>query len=251
MIDLHGNKAARFADKLLDMVFPPTCMLCNEVLPAHNRTGLCVGCRESLWSVHPPFCRVCGRPFAEGEVSRVCRDCFEAPPDYNMLRVPYAYVSPLREALIHFKFHRVTRYSKALGHLLASATDLGVDWRDYDLALPVPLHAARIRRRGFNQALFLGRIILEGSGVPLRYDVLTRVKATIPQTGLSGSKRRENVRGAFSVADRALVAGRSILLIDDIVTTGSTLNACAKALKKSGAKRVDAVAVARPVYMSD
>ncbi len=251
MLDLQNNKMGRLFEGMLDLMFPPSCMLCDTLLPTNNRTGLCSQCRDSLWSVHPPFCRICGTPFEQGELSRVCKDCFESPPEFDMLRTPYAYLGSLRQAVIQFKFHRITRYAKPLGSLLAASAGLGVNWRDYDMAMPVPLHPERIRERGFNQSVILARIILQGSGVPIKFDVLHRVKSTIPQTGLTGTKRRENVRGAFGVSERALVAGRSILLVDDIVTTGSTINACAKALKKAGAKRVDAVAVARPVEFAE
>ncbi len=251
MVDLHANTMERFAQALLDAVFPPACMLCDVVLPTGNRTGICRDCSGDLWPLHPPFCRVCGKPFEQGETSRACRDCIENPPNFDMLRAPYAYTGPLRDAIIRFKFRRVTRYARPLGYLLATAVGLGIDWRDYDLAMPAPLHNRRLKERGFNQSLLLAKRILRGSGVALEYNALRRVKPTAPQTGLSGPKRRENVRGAFAVANPSLIAGKSILLIDDIVTTGSTLNACAKALKKAGAKRVDAVAVARPVKFAE
>jgi len=246
-LDIPGQLATRWIDRALDAVFPASCVLCDNLLPPENHSGICDDCRDGLIPIHPPFCRVCGTPFQEGETSRACLDCQRNPPRFDMLRVPYGYGGPLRDALLKFKFRRVTRYARPLAGLLLSAAGLGIDWRDYDLAVPVPLHPARLRERGFNQALLLGRRALSGTGLRFRYDVLERIKPTAPQVGLSPPKRRENVRGAFKVRDKKEVAGKRILLIDDVVTTGATMSACAKALKRAGASGVDAAAVARPL----
>ncbi|MCB9479815.1 MAG: ComF family protein [Deltaproteobacteria bacterium] len=233
-------------EAILDAILPPSCMLCAKLLPAGAAHGLCADCRDGLVDIHPPLCRRCGMPFLQGEITRECGDCSREKPAYDMLRAPYLYTGALRRAILQFKFERQTAYTRGLAGLLATVHGLGIDLDDYDLAMPVPLHRMRLRRRGYNQALLLGRRLLARVDLPLRHDVLARVKNTTPQPGLSMRQRRLNVKDAFQVLRPDAVVGRKVLLIDDIVTTGATMDACAKALKAAGAERVDGIAVARP-----
>ncbi|MCZ7583003.1 MAG: ComF family protein [Deltaproteobacteria bacterium] len=235
----------RAGEFLLDAVFPPVCMLCETLLRPGRGGDVCAACRESLEAVRPPYCSRCGRPFEEGEPARLCGNCAVSEPDFDMLRAPYVYADPLRTALIRFKFRRVSRNTRPLAALLGAVAGLGVDWRDYDVAVPVPLHAARLRKRGFNQAQILARHLLQGTRLRLDAALLDRVRETVPQVGLSHAARRENVRGAFAVREGADIQGKKILLVDDIATTGATCSEAARVLKKAGAARVDAVTVAR------
>jgi ComF family protein len=154
------------------------------------------------------------------------------------------YENALAEAIHLFKYSKNPNWSKPLGRLLHTRLhDLGV----LEVILPVPLHAKRLRQREFNQALLLAREVSLASGIPLQMDNLRRVRWTQPQIELNGDERRKNVRGAFEVLRPDQVKGQSVLLIDDVFTTGATVNECARVLKKAGAKAVNVLTVARMV----
>jgi len=151
--------------------------------------------------------------------------------------------------ILHLKFHRREHLATRLGGLLQRPFEALTE-RESALVVPVPLHASRSRQRGFNQAELLARGLVrkirrEEPGLQLAADLLVRVRPTLPQVGLSPSARRENVRGVFSVSEAERVRNRTVLLIDDVMTTGATLSACAAALKRAGAARVLALSLAR------
>jgi ComF family protein len=150
--------------------------------------------------------------------------------------------SPLIEALHHFKYGRDITLAPVLGAFLADRCPLRVD---HDLVVPVPLGLARLRWRGFNQAAMLARVLAARRRRPWHPMALERCRATPPQVGLGRDDRRRNVAGAFAVRDRAAVYGRTILLVDDVLTPGATVEECAKTLRRAGALRVDVVALAR------
>lgn len=206
---------------------------------------MCRRCDDNLVRVHPPYCRVCGAPFAEGETPRPCSRCAIDPPVFDRARAPFVYRGELRDALLALKFRRSAHRAPGLADLMSAVAGMGIDWSDYDFAAPVPLHPARLRERGYNPAQWLAERLLRGTALTLRLDVLERVRRTRPQFGLTVAQRRENVSGALIVPDGVDAAGASVLLVDDILTTGATASACAAALKKAGAARVDVVTVAR------
>ena len=159
------------------------------------------------------------------------------------------YTGNLRKAILYLKFHGRGHLSDRLGGLLQRAFE-ALPGSDSALVAPVPLHTSRRRERGFNQADLLARGLIrnlrrEGRELQLVTDLLRRVRATLPQVGLSANARRENVRGVFSVSQPERVRNRTVVLVDDVMTTGATLSACAAALKRSGASRVLALSLAR------
>ncbi|MBZ0270824.1 ComF family protein [bacterium] len=230
---------------VLDAVMPPVCAFCGR-LAGGGHASLCVECRAALRPVAPPFCRACGWPFEGGTGDRPCGECIVSPPAFDVARAAWRYEGPLREALIAFKFRRRVACAPPLASLLADALPLGLDPREYDFVCPVPLHPRRLRERGFNQSLLLARRLTAATGLPLRRDTLVRTRPTVPQVGLPRKARRENVRMAFEAA-RPIPEGARVLLVDDVITTGATVSACAAALKRAGASVVDAAAVARVI----
>jgi ComF family protein len=235
----------------VDLLFPPVCLVCGE--PGGRRPALCEACGRSIVRLAPPWCAVCGRPFwtLAGEsvppaspAAQVCGPCRSRRPGFTYARSAAAYEGTVREALHAFKFSGKTALAGPLGDLLLETCARGVPVAP-DLVVPVPLHPARERERGFNQAALLARRVARGLGVPLDVRALRRVRATRAQTDLSGAERRANVRGAFAVRDRANLAGRHVLLVDDVLTTGATISACARALLDAGATTVGALTVAR------
>ena len=205
-----------------------------------------------------PVCSRCGQPFPSGRAldaaSGLCGECRGGEFRFDMARSYGLYRGPLRKAILQLKFRRQERLGKKLGGLLAATWGtLSEALHDSPaLLVPVPLHRVRERERGFNQAELLARGLARAlshswPGVPPKVEcgVLCRIRATPPQTGLSTAARHENVRGGFSVTSPERVHDRVIVLVDDVMTTGATLSACASALKAADARSVLALALAR------
>ena len=239
----------------LDLVFPPFCPVCAERLGPARRDPLCGACWEGLERVSTPGCAVCGLSFvgfagssesrsgAEGDRG-TCGACRRHPPAFAYARAAAHYGDRARAALHAFKFGGRRALAAPLGDLLA---ELGpaLPLPAVDLIVPVPLHPRRERERGFNQSWLLARRVAAAWRVTARVDALTRRVATAPQTALGADARRVNVAGAFRVRRPELVAGRHVLLVDDIMTNGATAGACARALREAGAATVGVVTVAR------
>lgn len=221
-----------------DLLLPPTCAGCQRV-GAH----WCEVCNRNVHTLSDPVCTPCGKPLASPET---CADCTTHPPAFDLARSYASYEDPFRRAVITLKYHG----SAALGEVLSAFLIqllLSLRW-EFDLILPVPLSDARRKTRGYNQAAFLATPIAYFFRRPSLPHALLRIRDTRSQVGLTGKERRENLQGAFW-ADETLANGRTILLVDDVFTTGSTLNACALALKEAGAARVFGLTLARPAHI--
>jgi ComF family protein len=237
----------------LDLVFPALCPVCEGTLAAGRRDPLCGACWSAITRLGPPWCDVCGAaPPAVAtpdalprRVARTCPTCASAPPSYDYARAAALYEGGLRDALHAFKFGGRRALAGPLGDLAAEQC-VGSLPDGIDALVPVPLARERERERGYNQAALLARRIGRRLAVPTRAGWLVRTRATRPQSDLSAAERRANVRGAFRAREPA--AGRHVLLIDDILTTGATLDACALALSAAGARRVGVLTVARVVH---
>jgi ComF family protein len=217
---------------VLDTLLPARCLLCG--LPS-GATRLCDGCHRDL-----PFsgtqCRRCGLPLGTPEDSS-CGRCIQNPPLFTRTVSPLQYLYPADHLVQVFKFNRQLAAGRILGHLLCE-TVVNQDIALPDTLIPVPLHPLRMARRGFNQAFELGNYVGKVVGVPLLATGLRRSRNTTAQSGLSRKQRRKNVRGAFYWTGR-VTPGRHVALIDDVMTTGTTLTECARVIKKAGASRVD------------
>jgi ComF family protein len=184
-------------------------------------------------------------------VDSLCASCRQGEQEFDLARSYGLYAGNLRKAILHLKFHRRVFLGHRLGALLVRAWQ-ALPEPDSAIVVPVPLHPSRRRRRGFNQAELLARGLVRRlgkeerrQGLRLVAGALRRIRATVPQVGLSVSARRENVSGVFSVGRPEQVRNRTVVLIDDVMTTGATLSACAAALKQAGASRVLALSLAR------
>jgi ComF family protein len=173
-----------------------------------------------------------------------CGDCREKPPKFDRAVSAAVYENALAEAIHLFKYSKKANWSRPLGRLLCTRV---ADFGKLDVILPVPLHSKRLRQREFNQSLLLAREVSLASGIPLQVDNLRRMRWTLPQIELNGDERRKNVRGAFEVIRPDRVQDQSVLLIDDVYTTGATVNECARVLKRAGAETVNVLTVARMV----
>ena len=200
--------------------------------------------------ITPPFCAQCGQPLAappEGIASTThrCGACLLRPPSYTRARAVGLYQGVLR-ALIHaLKYRGISALAPPLGGLLLQHFPTYWETVRPELLLPVPLHRSKLRSREFDQAFALARHLSRGTGIPVYADVLVRQYPTLSQAGLSAVERRRNVRGAFRVRQPQVCAGKAVLLIDDVYTTGATAQECAACLRYAGAARVDVYTLAR------
>ena len=235
----------RAANRLVTWLYPPHCPICmRRILWRPDDGRICHHCAQWTQPVRPPFCDRCGRP-VQGDQGRSCQDCILDPPEVRCRRSAFLYNDPIREAILAFKMRREIHRAPSLASLLLLTESLGINWEGYDLVLPVPLHNSRLRWRGFNQCALLVREIALYRKFEFSDDALVRNRQTRPQFELTPKKRLENVRGAFSCPRPDLISGKTVLIVDDISTTGATLNECAKALKKAGASYVDAATLCR------
>jgi ComF family protein len=221
--------------RALDLLFPPRCVGCSK-----TGSWFCTDCLASVKPILPPFCSRCGR---RTQGASVCASCRSTPVVLDGIRSVACHEGALREAIHHFKYHNRRELVEPLGQLLSDY------WREADLAadlvIPVPLHKSRQEERGYNQSALLARALTRHAGLVLDGTDLVRTRATPPQVGLDAKERRANVHEAFAWTGGSL-RGLVVLLIDDVCTTGATLQACAAAVRRGGAAGVWALTLARP-----
>lgn len=233
-------------------IFPPRCAGCGN----WEEKLFCDDCRLQLRLIHNPLCTVCGKPFDPLAFADLCSECrpsrYNKPPEFTALRSCFGFEGPLREAIHRYKYQGQRSLAILLAQQLSdfwlsdcngTLQTLHCDW-----ITPVPLHWWRAYRRGYNQSELLANQLSIDIDVPAKV-LLRRVKPTRPQVELGREQRAQNVKNAFQVDDdaRPLIPGKTILLIDDVCTSGATLRECAKALKKSGALAIYALTVARQI----
>lgn len=238
---------APVAKALLDLFFPPLCIGCRQQM---SEAGFCAACWSKVTFLDGPACACCGLPFGvalEGEM--LCAACLAAPPAFDSARAILSYDEHSRTAILALK------HADRLELVPGFARWLGRSGRDAlercDLLVPVPLHRARLWQRRYNQAAELARRLARDWNRPFDPLVLTRSRATPSQGAMTSAKaRRRNVQRAFKVPAAAKVKGKRVLLLDDVLTTGATAEACARALKRAGAAEVHVLALARVVKAS-
>lgn len=230
---------------LIDFVLPPRCPLCSAQVDSPDSPSLCASCFSEVTFITPPYCLKCGTPFAsQTEESHLCGQCMAGTNAYDMARAIYAFSGSAREAIHAFKYRKKTYLAKILiGLMEGRPPPLRIS--QYDKLVPVPLHRNRLSQRGYNQSVLLAREMGRRHGVPVDEGALKRTRDSIPQVELTGAERQKNVKGVFSLEGD--VVEKKILLVDDVFTTGATVNECAKVLRKGGARRIDVFTLARTV----
>lgn len=226
-------------DGILDLLFPPLCLVCGK----SSQSYLCLECIKKINFIKPPFCRTCGIPLSEAE--NQCNECCNREYFFDFARSVGIFDGILREAVHALKFDCNVMLAEPLGKLMAqhyAETHLiGM----VDIVVPVPIHRLRMNERGFNQSVELSRIFCDYTSLRLEPNALVKSKETCDQVGLPEEERFANIEGAFSVAEPDAIAGSRVLLIDDVFTTGATLNEAARALRGAGASAVYAYTLAR------
>lgn len=226
----------RLSWELLDWVFPPCCVGCNR-----PGTRWCRECRDSVKPPPEPLCPLCGMPQPHGAECGVCR---ENPPYFQALRSWGVFDGSLRKALHRLKYHRDIALGQSLAETMLPAL-VGLHW-PVDMVIPIPLGKNRLRERGYNQASLIARPLALALDLEYSPGSLMRWRETHSQVGLNRAQRRENVNGVFRV-EAGAARGRTILLIDDVATTGSTLSSACEVLRAAGALQVYAFTAARAI----
>lgn len=278
----NSNWPGSLLNIFLDAVFPPKCLVCNRLFkPATKGFGIeqlsnaateitdpitesyrlltffcCSDCITAFAAISSPMCTCCGIPFkSQEDQDHLCGDCISRPKKFRMARAAVAYDQQLMAVIHRFKYAAKTQLARPLGGLMLSVFMQQWEGEEVDLILPVPLHPQKICRRGFNQSYLLIQgwkavakaMHIALPDIPILMEVLTRSKATVSQTGLGRRQRLKNVKGVFSLRFPEKIYGKKVLLIDDVYTTGETVNECARILLKFGAVRVDVLTLARAV----
>ena len=234
----------RATDALLSLLFPPHCATCGADTPA--RRHLCDGCLEKAARIEAPFCRQCSQPF-DGAIDGqfTCSNCEGRGFHFDCAVSRYRSTGLVRELMHRFKYGRCLYLSLPLVEWLdETLDDERIRAQSFDGLVPVPLHAARRREREFNQADVLARLLAKRRGVRVIH-ALVRIRYTTTQTRLDREERMQNLRNAFRVRHSRRVSESHLILVDDVFTTGSTVDECARVLKESGAASVRVVTVAR------
>ena len=275
-------KKSRFMFKLFaalkDVIYPNRCLSCKHFfnIPAASSTiahrknsnldifyyseimapFICPKCRMDFIPIHKPICPICGLPYLNTDTSdHVCGECITNPKYFSSAKAAGIYDGSLRSAIHTLKYKRKTQLALPLGRLLFDYFRRYWELDQIDLIIPVPLHKTRLRVRGFNQSFLILKkwkqmlSLQKESETPISIenDVLIRTRNTSPQTGINRKNRQSNIRNAFQLRSVDRVKRKNILLIDDVFTTGATLNECAKVLTKHGANCVQALTLARSI----
>ena len=262
----------------MDALFPVKCLVCDcffeppdvppwQSVPGHDRHDqhrgridcffspfVCSGCAAEISFVKGPICLSCGIMFKSSEGDdRFCGDCIIAPKQFRIARAPMVYDQTVMHLIHCFKYNAKIQLAKPFSGLLLTALNRYWDVDSFDLVMPVPLFGSRLRQRGFNQAYLLicgwekiaGQFAMDLPGALINKDALVRNRTTLPQTGLGRKARMNNIKNAFSVREDSPIKEKRILLVDDVYTTGATVNECARELMDNGALCVDVLTLAR------
>lgn len=235
--------ASRLAKVALDLVYPPHCMACRTATDAFD--GLCPSCWRAIAFIERPFCERLGTPFQQDlGAGLLSPEAMAHPPVFRRARAVALFDDGVVRTLVHrLKYGDRPELATLMGGWMArAAAEL---LADADVVVPMPLHRGRLWRRQFNQAALLAQVIARTSGRPFEAETLTRIKATASQVGMTRSQRAANVQGAFHASRASELTGRTVLLVDDVLTSGATANAAARALLRGGVRAVDLAVFAR------
>ena len=250
--DNEEDRFAGWCRQALRFVLPVECLACSRSLSADPVPFFCAACWHTIRPLQQPTCARCDQPFVSPAATSYtpnhqCQQCQERPPDFQRAWTLFPYLPPLQEAICSFKYRGKHTLARPLARLMINALPGEIN---VDVIIPVPLHPSRLRAREFNQSLLLADQLSRHLALPVSVANLVRTTATDPQTTLTRQARLQNLRKAFEVRSPQSLAEKRILLLDDVFTTGTTLNECAKTLRKAGSGPVFALTLARTIDTS-
>jgi ComF family protein len=237
---------------LVSVFFPAPCRLCGSVLDTASRIPICHSCLASIGALRGPCCGRCGRPFAssvalEAQDVPLCHICRRSLYDFDVARSYGPYNTTMAGAIMLLKYQEVTPLAAWFAELVRETFERNREICLCDVVVPVPAHAARLRERGYNHAEVIAKPLARSLGLPCRSYLLVRSRPRPDKLRLTMRERWRSVRGAYTIRQGLRVDNLRVLLIDDVLTTGATLDACSRALRKAGAAKVVALTVARAI----
>ncbi|HVB33327.1 MAG TPA: ComF family protein [Patescibacteria group bacterium] len=245
---LSGKPIRSAADAVASILFPAPCYVCRQPLGTASRIPICAACLNSLRRIESPICRQCGRPFPSGlgpPASPICRACARGIYGFDLARSLARYDRTLERVVTLLKYSPVAPLGSWLALEIEPVIRAEPVWEKVNWVVPVPLDHSRLRQRGYNQAELIARPLAGRLGLPIATNLLRRLRPRPAKQKLSRRERWETVRGAFEARPGSEVDNSRILLVDDVLTSGATLDACARTLRSAGAEAVYAVTVAR------
>jgi ComF family protein len=239
-----------FPEILLQFLIPSQCPCCHKFLE-EKQQRICSDCLSKIHWIELPYCSVCGIPFDSKEVGdHPCGTCITEKKYFTMARALGSYKGSLREVIHRWKYQESSYLSGLFGEWMEKGLRQYWPPSFFDLFIPVPLHKKRLKERGFNQALLLAKELSHRTGIPYRKKAIQKIKYTLPQVKLGIAEREKGVKGAFHLVEKEVLRGKTILLIDDVYTTGATANECSKILLAGGAARVDVFTLAHALKLT-
>lgn len=231
-------------NSLKNLLFPIKCDLCGETV---DTSGLCPECWKKISWISDPKCAICGTPF-EIDVSKICTSCLNEKPKFDRAISVFKYDNFSKEIILKLKHFDTTHIAKRLSMLMYKTAQIEID--NSDLIVPVPIHFTKRLKRKYNQSEFLAKNIGEMSDVKYEPRFLKKIKITPQQEGLSAKNRKKNVVGSFGVDEKysGFIENKKIILVDDVFTTGSTVDECSKILKKYKAESITVVTIAKVIF---
>lgn len=234
-------KLASLHKNILNYIFPQSCILCFELIQSDQ--SLCANCWSKLNFVAKPYCNSCGRILPIDIAENInCLSCIKKKPTFDKARSIFTYDDVSKRLIHHFKYYDRTILAKTFTNLICNRYQNIID--QADLIIPIPMHRIKRIFRLYNQAAILAKAIATHSKKPISYEVLVKTRWTKAQTSLTKKQRLTNLFGSFAIKNKSEIKDKNIILIDDVMTTGSTVSLCASLLKKAGAKKVIVITVA-------
>ncbi|MDY0094318.1 MAG: ComF family protein [Candidatus Vecturithrix sp.] len=236
---------------LLDFIFPARCVYCHRFLGDDRVLIFCRSCWQTMPVITTPACPHCGAPFSSSATFRdtpdfLCGMCRKSPPYFDRAFSAAYYAGVMKEAILQFKFQQKVGLGEPLARELIAQTSNRMNLRDYDLILPVPLHKTHQKQRGYNQAAILATYLARHYHISLLLNNLIRIREVKAQAQIKGRQaRKDNVKNAFCVKDPEKIDKQRVILVDDVFTTGATVNECSKMLKQAGAQTVCVLTLSR------
>lgn len=239
IFNMFGGGLQLIKESVAELLFPPLCGFCDRPIKRHGLT-CCPECQRQLRSIPAAACGTCGIPLSAFTAAdlQICGRCLSTPPPYQTARYGYYYETSLRQGILRFKYAGHLHLADLLGGLLIEEFRRHYEGQPMDLIVPVPIHSRRIVHRGFNQSVVLSERLAAATGLPVERKLLVKTKDTPPQATLGRTERLKNLAGSFSVRHAERLRDKSILLVDDVATTGSTITEASKTIMKAGAGKI-------------
>lgn len=244
-------KFKKLINKFLDLIFSSKCKICDLQLDETRKSCICSSCWSKIELIKEPYCKKCGISLYSYGTSEICGKCTNDKNHFSIARSIGIYDGTLREAIHLFKYKGKVSLANHFSELIRKQIKKD-DFKNnlfegVNYILAVPLHKKKLRKREYNQSLILANIISKYTGIKLLKNCLIRVRTTLPQSQLPREQRFNNVKGVFDVVNKELIKNKIVILIDDVFTTGATINECSKILLKSGAKKARVLTLSRAI----